>query len=88
MDDRKRIMTINYNDGTLQSFEWDADANRSDPANWYSKFMQNLTEPFLILETSEGLVIIPKQNIKSVEINVLPPKLPPSTIRGVRIIRD
>ncbi|NEO83632.1 MAG: hypothetical protein F6J87_05135 [Spirulina sp. SIO3F2] len=81
-------MTVNYNDGTLQSFEWDADANRSDLANWYSKFMQSLTEPLLILETSEGLVIIPRQNIKSVEINVLPPKLPPYAIRGVRIIRD
>lgn len=82
MDESSRVMTVYYIDGSVETFGWDAALNNSETSTWYSDFMKTLEHEFLIFELPDRLAIIPKQNVKSIEVNVLPPKLPPYAIKG------
>lgn len=79
-------MTIQYIDGTSQTFEWEPDPTQDESATRLSRLQKNLHEEYVLLETGDQFIIIPKQNIKTITVNVVPPQLPPSTIRGVRLV--
>ncbi|NJK99699.1 MAG: hypothetical protein HC838_05175 [Spirulinaceae cyanobacterium RM2_2_10] len=78
-------MTIQYIDGTSQTFEWQA-AEQAETVNMASRLQHTLHEEYILLEMGDKLTIIPKQNIKTIEINAVPPKLPPSAVHGVRLV--
>lgn len=79
-------MRIQYIDGTEQLFEWLPDPDSTQTANMVGDLQKSLHEDFILLEMGDKMTIIPKQNIKTIEINAVPPKLPPSAVRGVRSI--
>lgn len=81
-------MTIQYMDGTSQTFEWLPDEERSQAANMVSNLQKNLQEDYILLEMGERLMIIPKFNIKTIEINAVPSKLPLSAIHGVHLVEE
>ncbi|RZM82958.1 hypothetical protein [Leptolyngbya iicbica] len=77
-------MHIQYIDGTAQQFEWDAQPEGTESANIVSHLQKMLHEDNVLLDMGEKLVILQKQNIKSIEITPVPTKLPGTTIHGVR----
>lgn len=78
-------MKIQYVDGTEQQFEWETIAEETESANLVSHIQKMLHEENLLLEMGDQLVILHKQNIKSITISPVPAKLPPVTIHGVRL---
>lgn len=79
-------MKIQYIDGTDQTFEWEPQTEDSQTVNMASNLQKSLNEEYLLLEMGDKFMIIPKQNIKTIEINAVPPKLPPSAIHGARLV--
>ena len=79
-------MTIQYIDGTSQTFEWLPNPEDDRAVNMVSNLQKSLNEEYILLEMGDKFMIIPKFNIKTIEINAVPPKLPPSTIHGARLV--
>lgn len=79
-------MKIQYIDGTDQTFEWEPHTEDSQTVNMASNLQKSLKEEYILLEMGDKFMIIPKQNIKTIEINAVPSKLPPSTIHGAHLV--
>ena len=79
-------MKIQYIDGTNQIFEWQEHLEKNQTANMVGQLQQGLHEEYILLEMGDKFTIIPKYNIKTIEINAVPPKLPPSAILGARLV--
>ena len=79
-------MKIQYIDGTDQTFEWEPHPEDVEAANMVSNLQKSLHEEYILLEMGDKFMIIPKQNIKTIEINPVPPKLPPTAIHGARLV--
>jgi hypothetical protein len=77
-------MRIQYTDGTEQQFEWDAQPEGTESANMVSHLQKMLHEENVLLDMGDKLVILQRQNIKTIEITPVPSKLPSTTIHGVR----
>ena len=82
--DQMTQMEITYMDGTSQVFEWDPSFNQASPFNQVSQLQKALNEDYILLEVEGELVMIPKQNIKMLKVNVSPSALPSSAIKGAR----
>lgn len=80
-------MKIQYIDGTDQTFEWEPNPDEVEAANMVSNLQKSLHEEYILLEMGDKFMIIPKQNIKTIEINAVPPKLPLSAIHGARLVK-
>lgn len=78
-------MKIQYVDGSEQQFEWQTTPDETESANMVSHIQKMLHEESLLLEMGDQLMILHKQNIKSIAISPVPAKLPPFTIHGVRL---
>jgi len=79
-------MTIQYIDGTSQTFEWQTSPADTQTANMVSNLQKGLQEEYILMEMGDKFMIIPKFNIKTIEINAVPPKLPSTSIHGVRLV--
>lgn len=79
-------MTIQYIDGTAQTFEWVPDPEDTNVANMVGNLQKSLNEEYILLEMGDKFMIVLKQNVKTIEINAVPPKLPNTTIRGARLV--
>lgn len=79
-------MKIQYIDGTSQTFEWLPNPEDDRAVNMVSNLQKSLNEEYILLEMGNKFTIIPKFNIKTIEINAVPPKLPSSTIHGARLV--
>lgn len=77
-------MKITYMDGTSQTFEWERSVNESSPLNQVSQLQKGLSEEQILIEVEGQLVIIPKQNIKVITLNIAPSSLPSYAIKGAR----
>ena len=78
-------MKIEYIDGTNQVFEWQIDPEVSESINAVSQLQRGLHEEYILLEMGDKMTIVYKYNVKTIEINAVPAKLPASAIRGVRL---
>ncbi|WP_204140110.1 hypothetical protein [Halomicronema sp. CCY15110] len=79
-------MYIQYMDGTEQQFEWDSQREGTETANLVSHLQKMLHDENVLLEMGDKLLILQRQNIKSIEITPVPAKLPATTIHGVRAV--
>ena len=79
-------MKIEYIDGTNQTFEWHVHPENIQMANTVSQLQNSLHEEYVLLEMGDKFTIVPKYNIKTIEINPVPPKLPPGAILGARLV--
>jgi len=80
-------MTVHYIDGTHQTFAWEPQSHAERSWNEVSEMKKSLQEAHLLLKTEAGgLIIIPRDNIKYIEVSAAPDKVPPNTILGVRLI--
>ena len=79
----KGILTIRYVNGTEQKFEYTREENALNIA---SRIQDALSSNQVLLELEDRVLIIPFQNIQSMEVSPLPAKLPPNVLRNVRLI--
>jgi hypothetical protein len=79
-------MSIQYIDGTVQVFEWEAHPEETESANMVSHLQKTLHEDHILLEMGDKLIILIKENIKTIELNTVPARLPQTAIRGVRLV--
>lgn len=79
-------MSVQYIDGTAQQFEWDEHPSETESANLVSHIQKMIHEDNVLLEMGNRLIVLRKENIKSIEITPVPPKLPSTTIHGVRLV--
>ncbi|MEM9215207.1 MAG: hypothetical protein AAGD25_12770 [Cyanobacteria bacterium P01_F01_bin.150] len=86
--DNQNDGSILYIDGTDQTFEWEPDTEQVESATMLSRLQKSLHEEYILIETGDQFMIIPKQNIKTITINAVPPQLPPSAIRGARLVNS
>ena len=83
----KARMSIQYMDGTEQVFEWTPDpAQQQNVTSLASNLHKTLQEDYLLLDMGDKLRIIPRHNIKSIELDRVPAKLPANAIRGVQLV--
>ncbi len=82
-DGAKGILTIRYMNGTEQKFEY---TRTEDALNVASRIQDVLKGNQLLLELEDRFLIIPMSNIQSIEVSPPPAKLPPNTLRNVRLI--
>ncbi|MGD1850515.1 MAG: hypothetical protein ACFCBU_07855 [Cyanophyceae cyanobacterium] len=80
-------MNIEYIDGTNQVFEWQADPQADAAPNAASQFERALHDEYIIMEMGEKMMVIYKYNVKTIEVNAGPAKLPVTSIRGVRQVK-
>jgi hypothetical protein len=75
-------ITIRFVNGTEQKFEY----RRVEDRHNIGTMLQGLLNANqLLLELQGSLLVIPSQNILSIEITPPPAKLPPNTVKQVRI---
>ena len=80
---KKGYLNIRYANGTKQKFEY---IREEDTMNIASNIREALNANQLLLELGDRVLIIPFQNIQSIEISPPPGKLPPIAIKNVRFI--
>ena len=81
VDGIARTLIIRYTDGTEQLFTFPNQA--ADPFTLGERVQEVLSGRHLLLEVEGRLVVIPYENVKTMEISPPPEKLPPSVIRNV-----
>ena len=79
----KSILTIRYANGAEQKFEF---PRRQDTHSIAAQIKDALSANQILLELEDRFLIIPFQNIQSIEMMPPPAKLPANAIRNVRII--
>ncbi len=82
-DGAKGTLTIRYMNGTEQKFEY---TRTEDALNVASRIQEVLKGNQVLLELEDRFLIIPMSNIQSIEVSPPPAKLPPNTLRNVRLI--
>ena len=80
---RKVRFIIRYVDGTKHKFEYIQEEDRLDTA---SRIQQALSANQVLLDLGDRILIVPFQNIKSIEISPPPAKLPGTAVRGVQLV--
>lgn len=83
-DEAKGILTITYVNGTVQKFEY---TRMEDASSVASRIQEALKGNQILLEMEDRFMIIPLNNIQSLEVSPPPTKLPPNTLRNVRLIK-
>ena len=78
----KVMLTIRYMNGEYHSFEFRS--NQEEKVMLASHIQRVLNAKELMLELEDRLLVIPMQNVQTIEISPLPAKLPDIVIRGVR----
>lgn len=81
--DTKSFLTIRYTNGTEQKFEFMVQEKSLSMA---TRIQDALSANHLVLELEDRVLIVPFQNIQYIEVMPLPDKLPPITLKGVRLI--
>jgi hypothetical protein len=79
----KAFLKIRYVNGTEQKFEFTVQA---EALNIATRIKDALSANQLILELDDRVLILPFQNIQSIELTPRPDKLPPIALKGVRLI--
>ncbi len=82
-EDKKGYLTIRYVNGTKQKFEY---IRQGDTANIASNIREVLNANQLLLELGDRVLIVPFQNVQSIELSPPPVKLPPIAIKNVRFL--
>ncbi len=82
-DQDKGTLTIQYVNGKVQKFEYE---RQEDTYNVATKIQEVAKANFLFLELVDKALIIPFQNIQNIEISPPPVKMPPNTLKNVRLI--
>jgi len=85
-DENRGIMTIRYVNGTEQKFEYARFKDDSNISSAASRIQDMLKANHILLELEGGFLIIPLQNVLSIEVSPLPVKLPQNTLTDVRLI--
>lgn len=85
-DENRGIMTIRYVNGTEQKFEYVRFKNESDILSGASRIQDMLKANQILLELEDRFLIIPLQNVLSIEISPPPVKFPKNTVKDVRLI--
>ena len=86
-EETKRSLKIRFMDGTEESFDFSPIEGQEKYKFSLGGIMKELLNAnHLILEMAESVMIIPFQNIKSIEVTPRPEMLPEYTVRNVRAI--
>ncbi|NET40699.1 hypothetical protein [Okeania sp. SIO2B3] len=81
----KFTLTVKYTNGIEQSFEFFPELEKNMP-NLASYLQKVMSSRELIIELEDRLLVIPIQNIQTIEISPPPPKLPEITLRNGRLL--
>ncbi len=85
-DENRGIMTIRYVNGTEQKYEYARFKDDSDILSAASRIQDMLKANQILLELEDRFLIIPLQNVLSIEISPPPVKFPKNTVKDVRLI--
>ncbi len=85
-DENRGIMTIRYVNGTEQKYEYARFKDDSDILSAASRIHDMLKANQILLELEGRFLIIPLQNVLSIEISPPPVKFPKNTVKDVRLI--
>jgi len=79
----ERTMIVRYTNGSSHKFSFPQ--IDQDQFNLVAKLQELLKQNHLILELEGRMVVIPFQNIQMIELSPSPEKLPPTTIKDVKL---
>jgi len=85
-DENRGIMTIRYVNGTEQKFEYARFKDDSSISSAASRIHDMLKANQILFELEDRFLIIPLQNVLSIEVSPPPIKFPLSTVKDVRLI--
>lgn len=77
------ILTVHYTDGTEQRFEY---ARGKEDVNLAAVVEEALKSNQLVVELQDRMLVIPMQNVKTVEVSPPPSKLPRFVIRNAMLV--
>ncbi len=77
----KVTMTVTYMDGKVREFDF---TPLPDVSNQTARLDSILGAPNLVLELENRLMVIPMENVRSLEFSPLPCKLPSRALRVAR----
>ena len=80
-DEILRVLTIRFTSGSIQKYEFSAQAEEFSVAG---RMKEALSENNLIIELDDKTVVIPYQNIETIEISPSPSKLPVTALKNAR----
>ena len=82
-EDAKSILTIRYTNGQEQKFEL---SGEEDALNMGSRIQEVLSANQMLLDLGDSILILPFQNIQSIEVSPPPSHLPSNAIRNARSV--
>lgn len=85
-DENRGIMTIRYVNGTEQKFEYARFKDDSSISSAASRIQDILKANQILFELEDRFLIIPLQNVLSIEVSPPPVKVPQNTLKDVRLI--
>ncbi len=77
------ILTVHYTDGTEQRFEY---GRAKEDVNLAGVVEEALKSNQLVVELQDRMLVIPMQNVKTVEVSPPPSKLPRFVIRNAMLV--
>ena len=83
-DETKGILTVRYVNGNEEKFEY---TRMEDTLNIASQVQEFLKGNQILLELEDRFLIIPLQNVQSIEVSPPPAKLPSNALKNVRLIK-
>ena len=85
IDKTKGTLTIRFIDGSEQKFEF----KRLEESSSIAQRIQDaLSANQLLLELEDRLLVVPFQNILTIEVSPPPPKVRGNVLRNVRLVRE
>ncbi|MFQ5936094.1 MAG: hypothetical protein ACE5LB_06790 [Acidiferrobacterales bacterium] len=84
MNDSARTMKIRFTDGTEQNFEF---PQQGPETNMAARIQEMVSSKVLMLELEDRVVVIPYQNIQSIDVLPAPSKLPSAALKGARRLK-
>ncbi len=85
-DENRGIMTIRYVNGTEQKFEYARFKDDLSIVSAASRIQDMLKANQILFELEDRFLIIPLQNVLSIEVSPPPVKVPQNTVKNVRLI--
>ena len=80
--EKRKNMVIHFIDGSKVSFDFPEQVN--DSMMLIRHMEKTLNQPYVVIESEGGVMLYPRENIKSIQIYPAPEKMSDFVIKGAR----
>jgi len=81
------VLTVMYVNGKVQKFEYERVQKEEEKMSIVARMQEMLKSQTLMLDLGDRFIVIPLQNVLSIEISPPPHKMPLNTIKVIKVLQ-